>query len=199
MKAKFAVIAVSCALALGLLAGFVMRGVTDRAPVRTVVLQKVTDLGELRLARHEFSQAATWESSRKAADWAVAIPGANEVVGALTRNRAVGEVTGHVDAGIDFSEARIEIEGKTVRVSLPAPTVQETVVDANPIHHNAGLFWRNNDMASVAEAEYQGILRSAAVRGGILERARTNARALVNGLFDTQDWNIDVRFSPGTV
>lgn len=199
MKAKFAVIAVSCAMAFGLFAGFALRGATDRAPVRAVVLQKVTDLGELRLARHEFSQAATWESSRKAADWAVAIPGANEVVEALTRNQAVGEVTGHVDAGIDFSKAKIEIEGRTVRVSLPDPTVQETVVDANPIHLKAGLFWRNNDMASVAEADFQGVLRSAAVRGGILERARTNAEALVRGLFDSQVWNVDVRFSPGTV
>ena len=199
MKAKTTILGVSLALVLGLGTGYFVRGLGGGSQPRTVVLQRVKDLGELRLARHEYSQAATWDSACKAPDWAGAIPGANEVAAVLTRNRAVGEVTGHVDAGIDFSKAKIEISGSRVRVSLPSPRVLETVVDANPVHHQAGLFWRNNDMASVAEGEYVPVLRSAAVREGILERAKANAEATVKGLFDPNQWDVIVKFSGETV
>jgi len=199
MRNKTVVLGFMLTLALGLGIGFVVRGLGEPSPERTLVLQRVTDLGELRLARHEYSQASTWESARKPAEWAAAIPGAREVVGALTRNEAVGEVSGHVDAGIDFRQARIAIQGKKVRVQLPAPIVMETVVDANPVHHKAGLLWRNQDMASVAEAEYESAYRSAAVREGILDRAKRNAESAVRGLFSTQNWSVEVEFLPNTV
>lgn len=190
---------VGAALALGLVAGLLVRGTGGSAPEHTVVLQRVRDMGELRLARHEFSQAAAWESSLNPADWAKAIPGAAEVVGGLTRNRAIGQVNGHVDAGIDFSKAKVTTQGATVVVELPVPQVLEVVVDADPIHHQAGLFWRDNDMASVAEADYRGLLRSAALKAGILDRARRNAEAAVRGLFEDARQDVEVHFRPGSV
>lgn len=146
------------------------------------------------MARHEFTEAGSWQTEREPAEWAASVPFARPVVAAFTRNEAVGTLRGRVDAGVDFSRARIVREGGATMVTLPEPSVLDCVVQARVLRQRDGLFWRDPDMASSAEAKAEARLREAAVRAGILDQARRQAERLAASVVQGP---VSVRFEDG--
>jgi hypothetical protein len=185
-KRSIAVVMAVCA-AVGTLVVLRPGGGPDEARV----VLAVSELGELRLARHEFTESARWETAREPAEWAEGVPLARPVVAAFTRNEAVGTVRGRVDAGLDFAKVRVRAGKGATIVDLPEPEVVDCVVQASVLHQRDGLFWRDLDMAGSAERNAGAKFRQAALDAGILAQARSRAEALVRKALEGP---VEVRF-----
>jgi len=107
----------------------------------------------------------------------------------LAGDRLLMLVHGQVVAGVDFSNLRssdIRVEGKTVQVHLPDPTVLMTRLDnakTRVYSRDTGLLVPVDPYLETQvrqEAERQ--LLAEAVQDGILATARTNAKSTITGL-----------------
>lgn len=98
---------------------------------------------------------------------------------------------GDVTAGIDLQklhdeDVRVDWPNKTVRVSLPAPEVFSVSLDNEKTHvvtHTTDtLAERREDLEGKARAQAESTMRSGAVEGGILSRAKDAGERQVRGL-----------------
>jgi hypothetical protein len=161
------------------LAAVVLQTRNAPAPAPAPSVLAVQSLGELRLARHEYRDALVWQTHRDPIEWLASVPLAREATHALTRNEAVGTMEGRVDAGLDFSRVKATYTGGVLRLTLPEPTVLDFRADARIARQKDGLLWRDFDMATAAEARWKEAYRKAALRDGIIERAREQASVVV--------------------
>lgn len=99
---------------------------------------------------------------------------------------------GEVIAGFDLSklpEENIEIEGTTIRMTLPSPVILVTRLDSDETRvydRKQGLLSKGDkDLESTARLEAEKAIRVAACQGGILNEASKNARSQLTALFKT--------------
>jgi hypothetical protein len=97
---------------------------------------------------------------------------------------------GNVIAGFDLQkvkEENIEISGKTLKLTLPAPEILVTELDSDQTRvydRQQGLLTKGDDnLESEARAEAEKVITDAACKGGILNEASKNARSQLTGLF----------------
>jgi hypothetical protein len=107
----------------------------------------------------------------------------------LAGDRLLMVVHGQVVAGVDFSSLRggdIRIDGKTVRVRLPAPQVLMTRVDnakTRVYSRDTGLLVpADPNLETEVRREAERELLAEAVQSGILTTARQNAQSTLTGL-----------------
>lgn len=107
----------------------------------------------------------------------------------IAGDRLMMVVHGQVVAGIDFTRMKngdIKIQGKEVRVHLPNPQVLITRLDnarTKVYSRNTGIMVRvDPNLESQVRQEAEGQLLQEAAVGGILSKARDNARATVAAL-----------------
>ncbi len=98
---------------------------------------------------------------------------------------------GDVTAGIDLDElrdedVRVDWPNKTVRVKLPAPEVFTVALDNEKTHvvtHTTDtLAERREDLEGKARAQAESTMRSGAIEGGILTRAKDSGERQVRSL-----------------
>ena len=93
-----------------------------------------------------------------------------------------GEVTAGVDLG-KIDPARIEIQDRTVRLAMPPPEIFSTRIDnerTRVYSRETGLFTSPDpNLESEVRKEAERQIRQAALNGGILSAAATNARNTV--------------------
>ncbi len=149
---------------------------------RTDKLNKVTDLGlknigELATQAGYFTSVQTISNAREL--WGVEIP--------LTRNKFIYSYDGTIKAGIDFEAVKIDVDekAKKVTVTLPEAKILSTAIDensfeifdeSNNIFNPIGLNDMNKGLLELKKAAEQ-----KALKNGILENARTNAKLLIKG------------------
>lgn len=99
---------------------------------------------------------------------------------------------GEVIAGFDLSnlqEENIEIDGQSIRMTLPSPTILLTRLDSDETRvydRRQGLLTKGSeDLESTARQEAEKAIREAACQGGILNEASKNARNQLTALFKT--------------
>ena len=109
----------------------------------------------------------------------------------LAGDRLLLLVHGEVIAGIDFSAlppSAVKIDGKSVRLKLPAAQVLTTRLDNDKTRvysRETGLLVPTDpDLESEVRREAEHQLRSAALVDGILETAQKNARSTVTSLLE---------------
>lgn len=99
--------------------------------------------------------------------------------------------SGEVTAGVDLSELRegdvtINAERRTARIVLPPPRVLSTHLSAEGTYVYSRktdvLAKRREDLETRARAEAERTLEDAAIKGGILHRARVNAETTITAL-----------------
>jgi Protein of unknown function (DUF4230) len=107
----------------------------------------------------------------------------------IAGDRLLMIVHGQVVAGIDFTRMKngdIKIQGKEVRVHLPNPQVLITRLDnarTKVYSRNTGIMVRvDPNLETQVRQEAEGELLQEAAVGGILNKARDNARATVTAL-----------------
>lgn len=182
--AGIAVLATSAYL-IGQRTGERSAGITPYPPV----LQKVQALGELHTAKFTYQNVFEHRTSRQPSEWANWVPGAAQLVQATTQNRALVQVGGSVEAGVDLQKSKIE--GNTL--VLPRAEIYRPHLDAKVFDQKRGLVWRDENIALSALKEAESIFTDAAHRQGIRDEAEKNALIQVRRIVPG---SMDIRFEP---
>jgi hypothetical protein len=129
------------------------------------------------------------------------------VKGERTTYLAVGSVDGVVDFSGLSAEA-VQTDGKSVTITLPAPQLDEPRIDlgqSEVLDRDRGVVDRvggafSDDPTSEREVALLGEdkLAAAAAESDLLQRARTNTRAMLTGLAESFGYDeVTVRFERG--
>lgn len=140
-----------------------------------MILNQVQALGELHTARYSYQHVFEQQSSREPETWTRYVPGMSDLVVAGTRNTALMETTGWVEAGVDLSQATV----KDSKLVLPRPKIYPPHVNATVRDAHRGLFWRDDNIALRAVRATEADMEKAALRQGILADAERNAQRQV--------------------
>ena len=185
-------------LAVALLS--VMGGRTRNVPDATSapVLQRLRNLGELHTARFEYADVVDHRSYQEPQGILASFPGANSIARAATENKALINIRGSVEAGVDLGHLQAESTPKGLRIVLPAPHTYRPEVDAKLFSVNSGLFWRDDNVTLSGVEEAKGRLATAARRQGLLKSAQEQAEIRVRSLAESFGAKIaEVRFEQG--
>ncbi len=97
---------------------------------------------------------------------------------------------GQVIAGFDLSkvkEDQIQIDGKKLKIQLPAPEILVTTLDNNQTRvydRDQGILTKGDqNLESEARNEAERVIRDAACKGGILDEASKNAKNQMTSQF----------------
>lgn len=157
----------------------------------TTLLNKVQALSSLTTTRYTFSTIVTTETDMP--NWLKALYGQKQVMVAV----------GYITAGVDMKQAKAnDVQtGDTVSLTLPAPTLQDCILDEGKTYIAAldkGIFAPTNptlDQESRRFAVQQ--LRQAAVNGEILTEAQTQARTAITEFINLVGVaNVQLNFLP---
>jgi uncharacterized protein DUF4230 len=93
-----------------------------------------------------------------------------------------GEVTAGIDlSGVQVGDVDVDPEGPAIRLKVPAPEIFSTRLDnerTRVYSRETGLFSRvDPDLETDVRREAERQIRQAAVESGIMDTAKTNARA----------------------
>lgn len=168
--AAVAVVLVLTAQQQGLLP-WLQTGYQNRA---TIVLDSVQQMSVLTTTRFNYSSIITSERQ---------MPG---ILAALYGERQVLVAVGHVTGGIDLSqltENNITIDGGTIRISLPAPALQDCFLNEGASYvaeRDTGLFAANAPNLEGQARQYAiAQFRQSALEGGILDEVNRQAQIAI--------------------
>lgn len=108
----------------------------------------------------------------------------------------------HIKAGIDLSQAEVKVDGNTIRVKVPAPEVQEIVIDSDSLEfydEKLALFnWTNKEDTQEALKYAKQDAESKVDQTALLEEASAQAKTLIENLIipvgDGQGIDYDIVF-----
>ncbi len=187
--------AISGVLAFALISALGQRNGSGTEVPTAPVLQRLRALGELHTARFEYADVVDHGTYQKPQGLLAALPGADAMARATTENKALLDVRGSVEAGVDLRKLHAERTPAGLRLVLPNPRVYPAQVDARLFSSKRGMFWRDDAIALEAEGVARRRLRSAALQQGILDSARREAETRVRALAETLGGKIaEVRF-----
>ncbi len=83
------------------------------------IMEKIAYVKELSLVKYNYNGVISYKDYMKFMN--LQVP--------LTEKSFLIKYTGYVKAGIDISKATVNVYGKSVKVTLPKPEIQETVID----------------------------------------------------------------------
>ncbi|GAA0797216.1 hypothetical protein GCM10008910_19490 [Faecalicatena orotica] len=92
----------------------------------------------------------------------------------------------HIKAGIDLSQAVVEVSGKSISIRIPAPEIQDITIDSDTLEfydEKFALFnWTNKEDTTKAIAYAKNDAEAKAGQTDILEQAREQAAAVIETL-----------------
>ncbi len=163
----------------------------DTAPV----LQRLRALGELHTARFEYSDVVDHRSYQQPQGVLASFPGAEALARATTGNRALLDVRGSVEAGVDLRRLEAVRTPTGLRLVLPLPHAYRPEVDPRLFSVKHGLLWHDDEITLGAVEEARGRLATAAHCQGLLKSAREQAEVRVRALAATFGAKVaEVRF-----
>jgi hypothetical protein len=89
----------------------------------SAIMEKIAYVKELSLVKYNYNGVISYKDAMKFLNMPVP----------LTEKSFLIRYNGYVKAGIDMSRASVSVSGKNVKVNLPKPTIQETVIDEKTI------------------------------------------------------------------
>lgn len=106
----------------------------------------------------------------------------------LTEKSFLIRYSGYVKAGIDMSQASVSVSGKNVKVILPKPTIQETVIDEKTIQvfdESMNIFnpTKVGDYQKAIVGEKNKIMQDALGKG-ILTESSDQAHKFITSLLE---------------
>jgi len=159
------------------------------------VLQQVQALGELHTARYTYQNVFEHRTAKEPRDWVRYVPGGASLVRATTENRALVEVHGRVEAGVDLGKAKmIRSADQSAKLVLPRAQVYRPDVDARIFDAKSGLMWRDQNLALKAVDAAKERLMAAATAQGIRDQAEKEAAKRVGSLLTSSGVNVTVAF-----
>ncbi|MCM1025549.1 MAG: DUF4230 domain-containing protein [Roseburia sp.] len=179
--------------------------VIREVPVQTIVEKEITisgetirsgmeNIGKLCTAEYHFTHVEQVENSREINGFTIP----------FTSSSFIYSYDGVITAGIDFTEILVEKDdqAKTITVTLPEATVFNTDVDQDSfqLYDEKNNIFNPIRVTDVADsfADLKNEEERKAVEDGLLEKARANARILVEnfmrGSYDVGEYQIKVQF-----
>jgi hypothetical protein len=182
-------------LALALFSVMGRNGTAPREIPTAPVLQKLRALGELHTARFEYSDVVNHGSYQKPDGMLASFPGFDAMARATTSNKALLDVRGSVEAGVDLKGLSATNTPAGLRISLPNPRAYPPQVDARLFSVKKGLFWRDDNVTLDAVQVAKDRLAAAALQQGLLKHARKEAESRVRSLAESFGAKVaEVRF-----
>lgn len=139
-----------------------------------VIMEKISYVRELSLVKYNYNGVITYKDYLKFMNYPVP----------LTEKSFLIRYNGYVKAGIDMQKASVVVNGKKVKVILPKPTIQETVIDENSIQvYDESMNILNPvkvaDYKNAIVAEKKKISREA-INQGILTESSHQAHTFIS-------------------
>lgn len=190
-------VALVAVLAVGFLAGRQSGPAHEPRFQLPLIVERVQGMGELHTVSHSYQNVMDYSTAREPSDLARMLPGGSQVVSNLTRNEGMLAVHGKVEAGVDLRQATARMEGKTLVLSLPEPTVYPAQVKVFVHDHKGGLMWRDHNFALKAQQSAGERFEQASRAKGILDQAKSEATKTLKSLLQSSwDGDIRVEFQP---
>lgn len=145
----------------------------------SIVMNRITHIQELALVRHNYTGVIGYKDYMKIFN--INIP--------LTDKYFLLKYNGYLKAGVDFSRVKITVENdSTVHVSIPKPTILDTVIDESSVEvynesENAFNPIKITDYNEALIKEKNVMIRDA-VNQGILENATDQAKLVLSTMLE---------------
>ena len=155
----------------------------------SIVMNRITHIQELALVRHNYTGVIGYKDYMKIFN--INIP--------LTDKYFLLKYNGYLKAGVDFSRVKITVENdSTVHVSIPKPTILDTVIDESSVEvynesENAFNPIKISDYNEALSRE-KNIMISDAVKQGILKDATDQARMVLTAMLEEMGF-LDIRIT----
>ena len=168
-------IVLGCACFIG---GRLSAGSGSETPrLDAVVLEtQIRDISELASVTYTYTNMAQFESSNDF--YGVKIP--------FTTKSFILTYDGTIKAGVDLSQATVDVEGSTVRITLPQAAILSHEIDPDSLE----VFDETRSIFNPItiedyngfQADQQGVMEEKALQAGLLTQAQDQAEAAVTGL-----------------
>lgn len=161
----------------------------------SVVLERIQSMSQLTSVRYNYSGVVTSERQMP------------EILQLFYGNKQVMIAVGHINAGIDLSQistTNIAIDGNTLIVQLPPPTLQDCFLNDQESYimsQETGIFAQElPNLGTDARRYALEQFRDNALEEGILDEASLQAQTLIGELLKAtaQDLTIQVLVSPAS-
>ncbi len=144
----------------------------------SAIMEKIAYVKELSLVKYNYSGVISYSDYMKFMN--LQVP--------LTEKKFMIRYSGYVKAGIDVSQASVFVSGKNVKVILPKPTIQETVIDEKTIQvfdESMNIFnpTKVADYQKAIVGENNKIMQDALGKG-ILTESSDQAHKFITSLLD---------------
>ena len=144
----------------------------------SAIMEKIAYVKELSLVKYNYSGVISYSDYMKFMN--LQVP--------LTEKTFLIRYNGYVKAGIDVSQSSVSVSGKNVKVILPKPTIQETVIDEKTIQvfdESMNIFnpTKVADYQKAIIGEKNKIMQDALGKG-ILTESSDQAHKFITSLLD---------------
>ena len=148
----------------------------ERGYDSTTMLSKIVHLQELALVKYNYSGVIGYKDFMKIFNMNVP----------LTGKYFLFKYNGYIKAGVDFSRIKVDINGKSIHVSIPESTVLDTVIDENSVQvydesENAFNPIKISDYNKALMKE-KSTMQHDAIKQGILKQADEQAEIAIKAL-----------------
>lgn len=150
----------------------------------SVIMEKISYVKELSLVKYSYSGVISFTDYLRFIN--LQVP--------MTEKSFLIKYTGYVKAGIDVSKTTVSVKGKTVKIGLPKPVIQETVIDEKSLQvYDESMNILNPikvvDYQKAIVAE-QNKIKQDALAKGILTESSDQAHKFITSLLEELGFEI---------
>ena len=150
----------------------------------SVIMEKISYVKELSLVKYSYSGVISFTDYLRFIN--LQVP--------MTEKSFLIKYTGYVKAGIDVSKTTVSGKGKTVKIGLPKPVIQETVIDEKSLQvYDESM----NILNPIKVADYQKAIvaeqnkiKQDALAKGILTESSDQAHKFITSLLEELGFEI---------
>lgn len=140
------------------------------------VEQQLQQISQLATTRYAYTNMGQFEQGRDF--YGIRIP--------FTTSRFIVSYSGVITAGVDLSQAQVEVSGARVTITLPAAQILSHEIDPDSLEvfdETRSIFTPITiEDYNQFQADQQGEMEEKALQAGLLTQARDQARLAVTGL-----------------
>ena len=150
----------------------------------SVIMEKISYVKELSMVNYSYSGVISFTDYLRFIN--LQVP--------MTEKSFLIKYTGYVKAGIDVSKTTVSVKGKTVKIGLPIPVIQETVIDEKSLQvYDESM----NILNPIKVADYQKAIvaeqnkiKQDALAKGILTESSDQAHKFITSLLEELGFEI---------
>ena len=156
----------------------------------TALYERLVEIEELSVIEYQYAKVGRFENSLTLNGWNIP----------LTEKYFILTYTGVIKAGVDLSDALVEVDGNTVTITLPATEILSNELDEESIEVYDES---NNIFNQIAVSDYttfalqqKEVVEAEAIEDGILEEAEDRVTMVLTSIINAIDesYTVEVIF-----